>query len=244
MELMDNELGYGEDADNYNHFLSQYKDSFNTQLWNGKEYRHPDYKELTDDRVHALAVVSGIADSDKYNAIANVFATQKHASPYMEMYVFEAMMLMRMEEEAIARHSERFSPMVNNPDFTTLFELWEHGSGWTVNHGWSGGGLAIVCKYLCGISPLKPGFKEFAISPQPGNVNKAKVLVPTIRGNIKSEFNIKDNKFIQYLIVPEGTIATYTLPIGNYKWIKLIGKNTVKHKVFLQDGIYIIEAVK
>lgn len=75
----------------------------------------------------------------------------------MEKYVFEAMMLMGYEKEAIARHEKRFAYMVNHPDYTTLFEGWGIGKdgfgGGTVNHGWSGGGL-VVCSsiYLRGIA--------------------------------------------------------------------------------------------
>jgi len=49
------------------------KAAFNETFWTGSEYRSPKYKGLTDDRGHALAAVSGIAEPDNYDAIADVF---------------------------------------------------------------------------------------------------------------------------------------------------------------------------
>ena len=48
----------------------------------------------TDDRVQALAVISGIASKDKYKAIYKVLQTQMYSSPYMEKYVMEALFYM------------------------------------------------------------------------------------------------------------------------------------------------------
>ncbi len=45
----------------------------------------------------------------------------------MEKYVFEAMFQMGYAKEALARHKKRFGSMVNNPNFTTLFEGWGIG---------------------------------------------------------------------------------------------------------------------
>lgn len=66
--------------------------AFNAAFWNGKAYRHPDYRLKTDDRVQALAIVSGLADKEKYPALIKVLKQNEHASPYMEKYVIEALL--------------------------------------------------------------------------------------------------------------------------------------------------------
>lgn len=76
-------LNLPDDAKGYREIMSKVKDAYN-KCWNGKEYRHPDYKLLTDDRVQALAVISGIADDSKYPQIKAFLRRNEHASPYME----------------------------------------------------------------------------------------------------------------------------------------------------------------
>ena len=236
------ELDYANDAMSYGAFLEKFKKSFNGQFWNGNAYRHPLYEGAVDDRVQALAVVSGIADKSKYPSILNIFKQEEHASPYMEKYVFEAMMLMGYEKEAIARHEKRFAYMVNHPDYTTLFEGWGIGKdgfgGGTVNHGWSGGGLVVCSQYICGVSPVTPGFEKFRIMPQPGPLKYAETKVPSVKGEIKSAFQVKDKKFYLQAGVPEGSNATIGIPkLRKYKVIKINDRLVWSHGKYVDNGI-------
>src|SRR5690606_13776642 len=83
-------LGYSNDAAAYREIMHAVQEGYN-KCWNGYAYRHPTYHAQTDDRVQALAVISGIADSAKYPRIFDVLKKQFHASPYMEKYVMEAL---------------------------------------------------------------------------------------------------------------------------------------------------------
>lgn len=240
------ELNYQKDAQACKHFLEEFKNSFNNQFWTGKAYRHPDYQDATDDRVQALAVVSGIAELSKFPQILEVFKQEEHASPYMEKYVFEAMMIMGYEDEAIERHKKRFSYMVNHPDYTTLFEGWGIGKegfgGGTVNHGWSGGGLVICSQYICGISPLTPGFDQFKVMPHPGSLSFAKTSLQTIKGEIQSGFEIKDNKFILEVEIPSETKAIVGVPkLKDYSTIRMNGKVVWKKGKYHGDKKIVIE---
>ena len=232
-------LGYTDDATSYQEFLKYFKESFNRHFWTGKSYRHPDYKGRTDDRVQALAVVSGLADSDKYPALRKVFLTEEHASPYMEKYVFEAMMKMGDVDKAIKRHHKRFGHMINEP-YTTLFEGWEikgFGGG-TINHGWSGGGLVICSQYLCGITPLTPAFRTFRIFPQPGSLKEAEAVVPTVNGTIRSMFKVKGRSFRLEAHVPEGTTALIGIPrLRKYRKVCLNGQIAWQKGKFLPTGM-------
>lgn len=115
------------------------------RCWDGNAFRHPEYHGSTDDRVQALAVLSGIADESYYGKLSEIFRTQFHASPYMEKYVMEALFRMGCGHYAIERTARRFADMVDDPGSTTLFEGWGIGEkgygGGTTNHAWSGGAL-------------------------------------------------------------------------------------------------------
>ena len=242
MEKMALELGYTADAQKYQTLLKTFKDSYNKQFWNGKAYRNPAYQGLSDDRVQALAVVSGLADASRYKALLKVFQTEEHASPYMEKYVFEAMMQMGFEEEALQRHQKRFQKMVDMPGFTTLFEGWGIGGegfgGGTVNHGWSGGGLVICEQYICGVAPTKPGFKEFQILPQPGNIQSAESVIPTIHGKINVSFSQDKSAFELKANVPAGCKSLMGVPARNYREIQINGQLVWKNGKYVSGTPY------
>jgi len=221
-------LGKKDDAAGYEQGMIRLKKAFNDHFWNGKAYRSPDYKGETDDRCQALAVVSGLADKDKYPAIFEVLKKEEHASPYMEKYVMEALFMMGYEGYAIERTERRFGDMVNNPDYTTLFEGWGIGKkgfgGGTVNHAWSGGGLTVLSQYLCGIAPAEPGYKVFQILPQPGPVAKASATVISVKGGITSSFINEANVFTLNASVPEGTSAVIGIPGKGFTTIRANGR--------------------
>lgn len=223
--LMATELGYTDDVLKFSKEMLRFKTVFNERYWKDNVYRDPNYKNETDERVHALAVLAGIAEPNQFAAVAKVFATQEHASPYMEKYVYEAMYEMGMPVEANIRHKKRFDAMVNNDYFSTLFEGWGIGKagfgGGTVNHAWSGGGLTVLSSRLCGITPLNPGYTTFLVKPQLGNLSYAKTRVPSIKGNIDIEIKQEKGTTSISLVIPEGTEAYVELPLFSYSSLRL-----------------------
>jgi len=189
--------------------------NFNKTFWNGKEYRSPDYKGQTDDRAHALAVVSGLAKPEQYPAILEVFRTQAHSSPYMEKYVGEALYQMRYEADAIERTKKRFKKMVDH-DYTTLFEGWGIGKegfgGGTINHAWSGGMLTLLSQYGAGVAPITPGYETYHVLPQMGPLKHIKTVVPSVKGDIQLELQNQADSFTIHLVSPKGTEAIIGLP--------------------------------
>lgn len=209
--------------------MNRMEASFNKRFWTGKEYRSPSYKQATDDRGHALAVLSGLAKPEQYPQIFEVLKKEYHASPYMEKYVGEALFVMGYPEFALQRTRERFAEMVNHPDITTLWEGWGIGKegfgGGSVNHAWSGGTLTLLSQYVAGIAPVQPGFKEFEINPQMGDLTSAQVTVDTQYGMIKADLQRKGKRVRITFEVPEGTSAYV---VKNGKRIKF---DSGKHRV-------------
>lgn len=210
---MAEQLGYQNDATEYRTIMEQVKQAYN-KCWNGHAYRHPQYQQETDDRVQALAVISGIADKEKFHPLFEVFKTQWHASPYMEKYVMEALFQMGQGTYALDRVEKRFAAMVNDENYTTLFEDWKVGGagGGSTNHAWSGGTLTVISQYLCGVEPLEPAYKVFKIEPDPASFNAAAITIPTVAGTIKSEFENNTDRFTLRITVPSKTHAIVYLP--------------------------------
>ena len=223
-------LGEADDASEIKAKMNRMEQSFNQTFWTGTEYRSPGYKDLTDDRAHALAVISGLAKPEYYQAIRAVFKKQEHGSPYMEKYVGEALYHMRFPEDALARTKKRFKKMTDHP-YTTLWEVFPQGG--TINHAWSGGALTLLSQYGAGVAPITPGYQTYHVLPQMGHLKHIKTRVPSVKGHIDVELRNKENAFTMNLSSPANTTAIIGIPIKQGKTINRIVANgkTIWEKV-------------
>ena len=178
---------------------------------------------LPDDRVNGLAVVTGLAPAARWASIArNVLDLSSttavaFGSTAMEKFTLEAMFLAGEHDAALARMQHRFGPMIRSK----LSTLWEH---WDVdpatgapfagyNHGWSGGALVLLSKYVAGLSPTTPGWSTFDVRPELGTtLRKASATVATVHGTITVEVERHGSaKVVVRAEVPRGTVARLKL---------------------------------
>lgn len=208
-------LGETKDLAGIKAKMASIEQNFNKAFWNGKEYRSADYQGETDDRGHALAVISGLAKPEQYDAIREVFKTQEHSSPYMEKYVGEALYMMGLPDDALTRVKKRFAEMTNH-HYTTLWEDWRiggsGGGGGTINHAWSGGALTLLSQYGAGVAPVEPGYKTYQIAPQLGSLQYIKTTVPSVAGDIKIALRQDSQTLSMNLDSPAGTTAILVFP--------------------------------
>lgn len=215
LQNMASALGKHEEATQTRDKMAAIKRFINEKFWTKSGYRSTGFKEETDDRGNALAVISGIADEEKYPVIIDLFKKVEHASPYMEKYVMEALFKMGEGKFGIDRFKRRYEKMVNHPTCTTLWELWNYGA--SVNHAWSGGPLSILYKKLAGIEPLKPGFEEFSVYPDLIGLEDLKCSFSTVKGNISLDIKVKADKTAMKLEVPENSVAVVRIPVATDK---------------------------
>jgi len=225
--LMSLALDHQNEANWSQQAMVEFKQAFNRVFWDGQQYKSPKNKDEADDRAQALAVVSGLADPDKYDGLYNIFLTQEFSSPYMEKYVCEALFQMGQEDYALQRLKKRFKFMVESKEHTTLFEGWGAGrdgfGGGSTNHAWSGGGLTILSQYVCGLYPLEPGWKKFTVKPnlvglsyaETGNISMAGKVAVALK-KIRSGMEIK-------LTVPDQSEAHLLVPV-TYKTVYVNGE--------------------
>ncbi len=178
-------------------------------LWTGNGYKSKD-NLAPDDRANAIAVISGLADNDKYDAITSVLTKTKNASPYMEYYVLEALCQMGKYDEARNRMLQRYDPMIKE-DYSTLWEGWTKADG-TMNHAWSGGPLVIMSKYFAGIRPAEPGYGKFIIKPQISSPDTVRCTVPSVKGYITVTETKGGGSFTLDAAVPANTTALIYIP--------------------------------
>ena len=209
-------------------------------FWTGGGYKSKDVIS-PDDRANALAVISGLAEKEKYGAITSVLTKKKNSSPYMEFYVLEALCRMEKYEEARARMLQRYGDMIEE-DYSTLWEGWTKADG-TMNHAWSGGPLVIMSKYFAGIRPLKAGYSEFIIKPQMSEPDTIKCVVPSVRGYITVTETRTGASFVLDASVPAGTKALVCVPYSDGQSVKLNSSVIYKNNSFAgADNVAFVEA--
>lgn len=192
--------------------MTRLKDSYNRLYWTGNGYRSPSYKDRTDDRPQAMAVLSGIASEEKYPVISEILKTTDMASTYMEKYMVEALFVMGQSSAALDRMKRRMATIMDGRS-STLYEHWN----WTnsSNHAWSGANIILLGQKVCGVAPLTPGFKTFSVRPQMGWLKRASTSFETKYGMIKVSLTRKSSKSRTATLtidVPSGTEAQVVLP--------------------------------
>ena len=202
-------------------------------LWTDRGYKSK--KVLRpDDRANALAVLSGLAEESQYNVITNVLTKTKHASPYMEYYVLEALCRMGRFDAANTRMLQRYGPMIRGKE-STLWEFWVRAFG-TGNHAWSGGPLVIMSKYYAGIEPTKAGWTEFTVKPQTDVCETLSCTVPTVTGYIRVQMNKTDGGFVLETGLPADTTALIAIPYAEGQTVTCGGEAIYVNGRFVADG--------
>lgn len=209
--------------------LERHSEAMREHYWTGTEFRSLEHSGATDDRGNALAVLAGLvddADSDKLEAL---LLANRHASPYMERFVLEALFQLGDGSSALQRMRERYAPMVEHPA-TTLWELWTLDRKLaSYNHGWSGAPLSLLSERVAGIAPITAGYERFLVSPKPGTLRKVRASVPTVAGEVRVSFERRGGVLDFELESPPGTMALVVLPAPlEGRW----------SKVFLADELH------
>ena len=186
------------------------KNGYNS-LWTENGYKSEDVKN-PDDRANALAVLSGLAEAEKYGTITKVLTGTTNSSPYMEYYVLEALCEMGEYEAARDRIRSRYTGMMSE-DYSTLWEFWDSWRG-TKNHAWSGGPLVIMSKHFAGITPADAGYEKTEINPQYTLSDSMTCTVPSVKGLITLDYKKSGDKYFINLTLPQDMKAVLYIPDG------------------------------
>ena len=226
-EKMAELLGKDEDIS----FITERKDIIAKgyeALWTDEGFKSKDARK-PDDRANALAVLSGLAEKEQYDIIANVLKTTENSSPYMEYYVLEALCKMGEYEAAKDRIKDRYNDMMCE-DYSTLWEFWDSWRG-TRNHAWSGGPLVIMSKHFAGITPLEAGYEKVKIEPQYTLSDSINCTVPSVKGLITLDYEKVSDDYIINLTLPQGTKAVLYVPANAVV--------NINSEVYYRNGEYV-----
>lgn len=234
----------------YEQLAKQVKASINTKLFNQDLGIYTDGEDTTHASLHSnmMALAFNIVPENDIKTVVDFIKTRGMAcSVYGAQYLLEALYNANESDYALelmtATHDRSWYNMIDIGSTITL-EAWDMkykpNADW--NHAWGAAPANIIPRYLWGIQPKTPGYAVAKIQPQLDNLNSSSIVVPTLRGQIKGDYILKDDKTKQFTIdIPANMKAefmvkrTSTIKVNN----KIIHGN-LDH-IALEAGNYIIE---
>ncbi|WP_159951811.1 alpha-L-rhamnosidase-related protein [Polaribacter septentrionalilitoris] len=222
-------LGKKADIKWYEDRMKTMKPAFDKAYWKDGFYT-TNKEKLKDDRANAIAIVSGIANPNYYNQIVdNVLIPNRYSSPHFEWLVEEAMCISGRYAASLERMKDQYKGQVDKKSMTTLYEKFPKGGSY--NHAWNGSNK-ILSKYIAGVEPTKPAWSEYQIMPNLVDFKQLKKIIPTVKGNIEIDLELKETTYQITLKSPENTKAIIGIP----KTDKVIKEVWVNEKCIWKKG--------
>jgi alpha-L-rhamnosidase len=89
------------------------------------------------------------------------------------------------------------------------------GAFTSLAHGWASGATSALSGYVLGVRPVTPGYKNWIVQPQPGNLQWAEGQAPTPYGPIAVKWGISSGRLVMEVSAPAGTRGTLAVPKSN-----------------------------
>jgi hypothetical protein len=184
----------------------------------------------------AYALACGIYDSPEmagrmagYLQSQGGFKTSIYAAFFVLRGLFNAgadslaMQWMTDEDENKPR---TWAHVIRRLNATIAPEAWDpaNKSNMTFSHPWGAAPAPAIAQGLFGIRPIAPAFERFQIKFQPGNVQRAEIKIPTLRGAIHAAYNLNsgENGLTAEVVIPANTSAEVSLPVAGIALSKIV----------------------
>lgn len=211
-----------EDAVFFRNRAEKVKKAFNNILFDKARGIYVDGEGTNHAALHAnmFPLAFGLVPEKYHQSVVEFIKSRgMAASPYGAQYLLEALYKAGASQYALdlmTSDSDRSWLNMIRVGSTMTTEAWDikykSNLGW--NHAWGASPANIIANKLMGIEHLEPSFRKIQIKPQPGNLEWAKIKMPTIRGTVYVNFlnNFQDDTFSLYLQIPANTTAKVFLP--------------------------------
>jgi len=168
-----------------------------------------------------MPLAFGLVPQDRRKSVSDfVVSRGMKCSVYGSQYLLEALYEAGRADAALKLMTSQDVRSWHNmlrAGSTIAMEAWDDrfkpNQDW--NHAWGGAPANIIARYLMGVRPLAPGFARAIVQPQPGGLERASAVVPTIRGPIEASFEAAPGKpFRLSVAIPANMTATLAVPAG------------------------------
>ncbi len=218
-------LNRRNDEDYFKIRSEQVKFAINTKLFDENRGLYIDGEGSRHASLHAnmFPLAFGLVPEVHLQTVTDFIKSRGMAcSVYGAQYLMEALYRAGEGEyalELLTDHSDRSWWNMIRSGSTITMEAWDikYKPNLDWNHAWGAAPANIIPKGLWGIQPEKPGFSEFSVRPQFGNLKYSKIKIPTIKGPVRAEYRKAAGNFLLKVEIPFNTIAKIYLPNLNGK---------------------------
>ena len=221
MSLVAGALGREADIIRFSRMAAQTARSIDSLLWDSQRGAYTDGLGSQHCSQHSsmFPLAFGMVPQDRVQRVAAYVQSRGMAcSVYGAQFLLDALYLAGRDEAALrlmAGKGRRSWYNMLRMGSTITTEAWDnvYKSNLDWNHAWGAAAANVIARRLMGIRPLKPGFEEIAICPQPGGLPHARIVQPSPRGSIGVEWRTRrDGKLNLSVTVPANSTARLTLP--------------------------------
>ncbi|MCV9386653.1 alpha-L-rhamnosidase-related protein [Reichenbachiella ulvae] len=223
-------LGEDQDLPWYNERIQSIAGNFEQKYWQGNRYGSKN--ALVEERVSALAVLSGLAKKEHYDLLVDslLLPVQK-SSPHMEWIAEAAIMETGQCDKGLLRMQQRYQEQVDMEWLTTLYEKYQPKLRGTYNHAWNAPNY-VLSRYIAGIRPTGVAWSRYEVKPNLAHLSQVKQIVPSVKGDIILEVNKSQDSYQIDLTSPERTKGTIYIPNPD----ETIHQVVVNQKVIWKKG--------
>lgn len=170
-------------------------------------------------------------------------------SVYGSQILLEALYAAHDDDHAlkllVSTGERSWAHMIYEVGSTITTEAWDNrlkpNQDW--NHAWGAAPANIIPHFLMGVRPLSPGFERILIQPQPGDLARAELTTPTIRGPVTVRFDQSlSGVFHLETETPANTTTRVMLPVPKAGVRRATVDGRDRHPVEV-DGFVVFEAV-
>ncbi|AUS06289.1 alpha-L-rhamnosidase C-terminal domain-containing protein [Pseudotamlana carrageenivorans] len=194
----------------YGNRINSIEQNFEKEYWQGGRYGSKN--KPVEERVSALAVLSGLAKKEHYDILVDsVLLPVQKSSPHMEWIAEEAIMLTGQYDKGLKRMKQRYKEQVNRKWLTTLYEKYLPKLRGTYNHAWNAPNY-VLSRYIAGIKATDVAWSSFEVKPNLAHMTSVKQIVPSVKGDITVEVKKTESTYQLKLMSPEKTVGTIYIP--------------------------------
>jgi Bacterial alpha-L-rhamnosidase 6 hairpin glycosidase domain/Bacterial alpha-L-rhamnosidase C-terminal domain/Bacterial alpha-L-rhamnosidase concanavalin-like domain len=223
-------LGYTSDAQSYEQIAATMKAAIQADLYDPATGAFRDGVGISHEAIQSsvYAVALGVASpAQAQTAAAYITKLGMACSVYCAAYLLEALYDGGQPQAALdlltASDETSWLHMISLGAGSTM-EAWDPSlkSNLSYSHPWATGPAFVVPEYLFGVSALTPGWGSILIHPQPANLARGTLRMPTARGEVSVAFQQTGSQFIATISVPTTATAEVSLPgmsVGTQVWV-------------------------
>lgn len=207
MKLCADVLGDKKDAEKYGKLEKSLREKLLPTFWDEKRQalvhnvENGKQSEQVNKFANMFAINLGFLDEATTDSVMkNVMLNPEIpaiTTPYMRFYELESLCSQGMQDKVLGEMKDYWGGMLKegatsfwekyNPEDKGTQHLAMYGRpyGKSLCHAWGASPIYLIGKYYLGVKPVKPGYKEFSITPDLGGLKWMEGTVPTPCGEIK-----------------------------------------------------------